>query len=140
MRAAGNPAAFLKAAAMQNDIKEQLKQKGYEMLNYTQEADGSLAVNANKLHPVTLADDKQYYIPIPLSLQVHVDAHDKITALNSQEDEKSLESDADHFVRNLADNQEIGGDGLSSVPNATHHVDINEDGLPVIRKKRSRMF
>lgn len=125
---------------MQNDIKEQLRQKGYEMLNYTQEADGSLAVNANKLHPVTLDGDKQCFIPIPLSLQVHVDSNSKITTLSSLEDEKSLENDADHFVRNLADNQEIGGDGLSAVPNATHHVDINEDGLPVIRKKRVKLF
>lgn len=115
-------------------LSQELGQKGFELKSYTPDADGSLLVEASKLHAVVV-NGQDLYVPVPISLHVKLDKQDHIASLEGSDTDPQSISSAEHFVSALADNNQIDGLSGQSFPHATHKIEIGSDGKKVVRRQ-----
>lgn len=116
-------------------LAKELEKQGYELLSFSWKGEDKLEVYANCLHPVIVHEKEQVFIPVPVTLDLELDDHQKISALNSRVSDDETLKHASSFVRTLIDNGQVYGlDGQNAV-NTSHKIEINDKGQQIIKRK-----
>lgn len=125
---------------MKPHIKKQLAKHGYEVTGAQVEQEGQVThLDATKLVPVHVGQDQPVYVPIPVALKFTTNKENEIENIEGEPDPKAVQA-AHSFVKTLADNQNIDGLAGEHYPSATHQLEVNEQGQPVLRRKKFTAF
>jgi hypothetical protein len=82
-----------------------------------------------------LEENEKVFIPVPVTLDLQLDDHDKVKAVNSRDSDAEMLKHASSFVRTLVDNGQIFGLNGQNAPNTSHKIETNEKGQRIIKRK-----
>ncbi|MDB5021001.1 MAG: hypothetical protein JWQ28_2128 [Pedobacter sp.] len=116
-------------------LAKELDKHGYELLSFSRKGKDMLEVYANCLHTVDLEENEKVFIPVPVTLDLQLDDHDKVKAVNSRDSDAEMLKHASSFVRTLVDNGQIFGLNGQNAPNTSHKIETNEKGQRIIKRK-----
>jgi hypothetical protein len=116
-------------------LAKELEKHGYELLSFSRKDQDKLEVQANRLHPVSLHENEQVFIPVPVTLNLELDDHQKIKALSYSEADDEMLKHASSFVKTLVDNRQVFGLNGQSAANTSHQIELNDKGQRVIKRK-----
>jgi hypothetical protein len=116
-------------------LAKELDKQGYELLSFSVKDQGKLVVQANRLHPVSVQENEDVFIPVPVTLNVELDDNQKIKALNYSESDDEILKHASSFVRTLIDNKQVYGLNGQMAANTSHKIETNDKGQRIIKRK-----
>jgi hypothetical protein len=116
-------------------LAKELDKQGYELLSFSRKEQDKLEVHANRLHPVALQENDEVFIPVPVTLDLELDEHQKIKAMNYSESDDEMLKHASSFVRTLVDNGQVYGLYGQDAANTSHKIETNEKGQRIIKRK-----
>jgi hypothetical protein len=116
-------------------LAKELEKQGYELLSFTRKDQDRLEVHANRLHPVCLKENEQVFIPVPVTLDLELDDHQKIKGLNYSESDDEMLKHASSFVKTLVDNGQVHGLNGQLAANTSHTIETNDKGQRIIKRK-----
>lgn len=116
-------------------LAKELEKQGYELLSFSRKDERKLEVHANRLHPIGLKDHEDLFIPVPVTLDVEIDEHQKIKSMHYGDSDEQMLKHASSFVKNLVENRQIHGLDGQDAPNTSHKVELNEKGQKIIKRK-----
>jgi hypothetical protein len=116
-------------------LAKELEKQGYELLSFSRKDQNILEVHANRLHPVPLVDQEEVFIPVPVTLDLEIDEHQKIKSMHYADSDEEMLKHASSFVKNLVENRQIHGLQGQDAPNTSHKVELNEKGQKIIKRK-----
>jgi hypothetical protein len=119
-------------------LKMELARHGFESVSVKRELpDGRVEVEANKLHPVQVEGGETIYAPIPVSLSVALDARGGVKSIDGGTPNPAAISDAARYGKTLRESGQLAAAGEQQPASApTHHLERDEQGRQVLRRKR----
>ena len=125
-----------KSQDIETVLRTELAKQDFEFVKSSApKAEGSHEVEAYKLHPVTGNKHDPLYVPVPVTMQVTLDDKNQIQKIEGGAPKAEAVNDAEHFVKTLIDNHQLGGLPDQPVANATHQVEVNDKGQRVIKRR-----
>lgn len=122
-------------------LKQELNKKGFELVSFSApDNDRDFEVQANILHPVTLPQSDQLFVPVPVTLHVSVDDKNQIRHIDGGTPPKEVTDDAVQFIKTLHDNNQISGLAGQPAHNATHQIEVNEKGQQVVKRRGFSLY
>ena len=116
-------------------LAKELEKHGYELLSFSRREQNMLEVHANRLHPIGLKDHEDVFIPVPVTLDLEIDEHQKIKSMHYGDSDEQMLKHASSFVKNLVENHQILGLDGQEGPNTSHKIELNEKGQKIIKRK-----
>lgn len=116
-------------------LAKELDKQGFELLTYVNKDSGKLEVQANKLHGVLLKENDEVFIPVPVTLDLELDAQQGIKELKYKESDEDALKHASSFVRTLVENGQVKGLDGQTAKNASHQIEMNDKGQRIIKRK-----
>ena len=117
-------------------LKAELAKRGFESVSIKRELPGGrIQVEANKLYPVHVEAGESIYAPVPVSLSVELDARGRVKSIAGDTPTPAAVTDAARYIKTLRDSGQLTSTG-ESVPGVTHHIERDEQGRQVLRRKR----
>jgi len=116
-------------------LAKELEKHGYELLSFSRKDQNTLEVHANRIHPIGLNDHDDVFIPVPVTLDLEIDEHQKIKSMQYGDSDEQMLKHASSFVKNLMENHQIQGLDEQDAPNTSHKIELNEKGQKIIKRK-----
>ncbi|GAB3787477.1 hypothetical protein GCM10028818_52530 [Spirosoma horti] len=118
-------------------LRQELAKQDFELIKaLPQQPNHKLEVQANKYEPVSVDNIAPIYMPLPVTLQVTLDADNKIDKIDGGQPSGEAVADAKQFLQMLMANNQLDGLSEKPQPNATHQIALNEKGQRVIKRRR----
>jgi len=125
-------------SSIESTLKTQLEKYDLELQSVSKkEGDKTLELDALKLTPVSVHNNKPLYIPVPVTVEVTLDENNTIRSVKGDQIDPETNQAASKFYQGLADRNEISGlAGGDPALTATHELSLNEKGQQIVRRKR----
>lgn len=121
-------------------IEKTLKEKGFDVKKITPLTSEKMEVHANTLHPIQNNQTGEVNVPVPVRLTVSLDNKGGIKNIEGASPTPEAVRDAEHFVKTLVDNNQLGMPGQPSSSHQTHQIEINKQGQKVLTRKNFSAF